>query len=256
MTPIVLSLLAAGIWFSGRRVGDHSSVISASVRRPSQPALALANPPNARPRRAIAEAPGLGLRALPVLLAALAVLGPVTGSVASVVGAPLAAAGASASGPAIAPAPRRPADEWTCADRRPPRCGTAGRSARRRRARCRGGDRRCSNFGRIGRRSPDYCDLVPTRPRRGRRSSPIRFSEAWPGPRAEVRRAGSGWPGAWNNLLASYERRLGLPRRPGRIARRSGRWRHSVCASFRRSCASGLSRSSLVSRVEHSPICR
>ena len=94
MTPLVLSLLAAGIWFSGRRVRDHSAVIAPAsggltgwrsswrVRRTHVRA-------GLSPKRL-----GLVSGAL-VVVAALAISGPAVGSIAGVIMAPLVAAGAA-----------------------------------------------------------------------------------------------------------------------------------------------------------------
>ena len=94
MTPVVLGLLAAGIWFSGRPVGEHSSVITtASGRLTGWRSHWLA-----RRTRVRAElSPGrLGLiSGAAGVVAALAILGPVTGGLASVIVAPVVAAGAA-----------------------------------------------------------------------------------------------------------------------------------------------------------------
>lgn len=94
MTPVVLSLLAVGIWFSGRHVRDPSSMIT-----PASGGLT-GGRSSWRVRRTPVQAglsPGrLGLVCgASVVVAALAILGPVTGSVASVIVAPLVAAGAA-----------------------------------------------------------------------------------------------------------------------------------------------------------------
>jgi len=94
VTPVVLGLLAAGIWFSGRPVGEHSSVITtASGRLTGWRSHWLA-----RRTRVRAElSPGrLGLiSGAAGVVAALAILGPVTGGLASVIVAPVVAAGAA-----------------------------------------------------------------------------------------------------------------------------------------------------------------
>ena len=94
MTPVVLGLLAAGIWFSGRRVRGHSPVITpASGRVTGWHTYWLVRRPHVR----AGLSPGrLGLvSGASVVVAGLAILGPVTGSVASVIVAPLVAVGAA-----------------------------------------------------------------------------------------------------------------------------------------------------------------
>ena len=94
MTPIALGLLAAGIWLSGRRVGGRSSattsVADAGGQRRSHGQIG-------RTRARAGLSPGrLGLAAgVAYAVATLVVLGPVTGSVATVIGAPLVGAGAA-----------------------------------------------------------------------------------------------------------------------------------------------------------------
>ena len=85
---------AAGIWFSGRRVRDHSSVLTPA------PGDLTGRRSSRLVRRSHVRAglsPGrLGfVSGAAVVVAALAILGPVTGSVAGVIVAPLAAAGAA-----------------------------------------------------------------------------------------------------------------------------------------------------------------
>ena len=91
MTPVVLGLLAAGIWFSGRRAGGHSSVIRPASGAGAAHRLLVRTQGGAEPSPA-----RLGLVAAAAsVVAALVVLGPVTGGVASVFGAPLVAAGST-----------------------------------------------------------------------------------------------------------------------------------------------------------------
>ena len=93
MTPVVLGLLAAGVWLSGRRVGDHSAVVTSASGRLT----------GWRSHLLVRRTPGAGLSpgrlglisGAAGVVAALAILGPVTGGVASVIVAPLVAAGAA-----------------------------------------------------------------------------------------------------------------------------------------------------------------
>jgi pilus assembly protein TadC len=102
MTPVVFSLLAAGIWFSGRGVGDHSSVLTPASGRVLTPASGRPTGRRSswldrrRPVRAELSPGRLGLvSGASVVIAALAILGPVTGGVASAIVAPIVAAGAA-----------------------------------------------------------------------------------------------------------------------------------------------------------------
>jgi hypothetical protein len=251
VTPVVLSLLAAGIWFSGRRVRDRSSVISpASGGLPALRSSWLVRRTQVRAGPSPSRL-GLVSGAL-VVVAALAIAGPVTGSVAGVIVAPLVAAGAAqlARRSRLRPDARRTSGlaltvDLLAAALRAGQPIDAALAAVAATADSRTSAELAQVAGllRLGADPPEAWKALLADPVLGGVARPL----------AEVRRAGSAWPGAWNSLLATYERKRGPSRRPGRIARRSGRWRHSACASFPPSCASGLSPSSLGSRVARSP---